>query len=98
MGIDTKDMFFEAAPCYSNSAAVADRVLLASKSCRNGAWNHNTKMIIYQDASSTIANLRYPAKNKLLCWLVDITINTKRLVRIIWYPSKIDLATCTNIQ
>ena len=29
-----------------------------------------------------IANLRYPAKNKILCWLVDISINTKRLVRI----------------
>ena len=48
-------------------------ILLASKSCRNGAWNHNTKMIIYQDASSTIANVRYPAKNKILCWLMLVS-------------------------
>ena len=26
-----------------------------------------------------IANLRYPAKNQFLCWLVDIPIDTKRL-------------------
>ena len=38
-----------------------------------------------------IANLRYLAKKKKkLCWLVDIPIDTKRLVRISLYPSKID--------
>ena len=48
-----------------------------------------------------IANLRYPAKNEILCWLVAIPINIKRLVRTSLYPCKIDadkIAKLTHIS
>ena len=43
-----------------------------------------------------IANLRYPAKNYVFCWLVDIPMNTKRLRGISLYPCKIDLVMVFN--
>jgi hypothetical protein len=39
-----------------------------------------------------IATLTCHANTKNLCWLVNIPIDAKRLVRISLYPSKIDLA------
>ena len=51
-------------------------------------------MVLKKQNGEYIANLRYlryPAKNQILRWLVDIPIDTKRLVRISWYPSKIHL-------
>ena len=39
-------------------------------------------MWVYWRVFIGIANLRYPAKSWILCWLVDNPIDTKRLVRI----------------
>ena len=54
-------------------------------------------MWVYWRVFIGIANLRYPAKSWILCWLVDNPIDTKRLVRISLYPSKIDLVNNQSV-